>query len=732
MNERLASRHIVLLGIGHTNAHVLRMYAMRGLPDTALTCISDHHVSAYSGMLPAVLAGQLPKTAMEIDLVKLCASVGARLITQRVSGLDPTKRQIHFEYRPPMDYDLLSIGVGSTAVRNAVSVTSKSVVELKPMQSFLERLQTVVSQLKEKVGDRSLRVAVAGSGAAGLEIAFCLPAFIKKHWSGNFSITLVTRSKNILEGSRTRTRQMALNEFQHRNVKVVTAATVDSLEEGRITFSNGETLDADVVIWSTGAAPPPILSQLGLATDANGFLLTRPTLQSVTNPHVFAVGDTGTLETQPTPKAGVYAVRQGPILWKNLQRSLAGEPLKPYRPQHNFMQLLNLGDGTAIGQWKSLTFSGRWVMRLKHSIDTAFMDKFQAEPMLDEEDPMQCRGCGCKVGADLLASALPAAGNIKFDDAAEIGRTEEHKIVASTDFFTSPFVDPFLTGRVAALHAASDIVASGAEAKYALSNVVIPMGPPGPQQAVLRELLAGAKCEFDAMDAAIVGGHTIEGPRLEIGFTVIGNTMGENLLEKRNLQVGDGLYVTKPIGIGVLLAAHMRSRCSAEDYGQLVDAMLERQHAYARLAIQSGIIAGTDITGFGLAGHLLEMLDASQTGACLQLDRIPVLPGACDAIAGGIQSSLAPSNRMAAVKIQATPDIRRHPTFDLLFDPQTCGGLLLGIADEQMQSLELKIADSGFRPLVRIGTVTASNAIQQPLLVDSLDKSLVNDHPSSK
>ena len=121
-------------------------------------------------------------------------------------------------------------------------------------------------------------------------------------------------------------------------------------------------------------------------------------------------------------------------------------------------------------------------MRLKHSIDTAFMDKFQAEPMLDEEDPMQCRGCGCKVGADLLASALPAAGNIKFDDAAEIGRTEEHKIVASTDFFTSPFVDPFLTGRVAALHAASDIVASGAEPKHALSNVVIPMGPRDPSR----------------------------------------------------------------------------------------------------------------------------------------------------------------------------------------------------------------------------------------------------------
>ena len=227
------------------------------------------------------------------------------------------------------------------------------------------------------------------------------------------------------------------------------------------------------------------------------------------------------------------------------------------------------------------------------------------------------------------------------------------------------------------------------------------------------------KCEFDAMGASIVGGHTIEGPRLEIGFTVIGNAIGENLLEKRNLQVGDGLYVTKPVGIGVLLAAHIRSRCSAKDYTQLVESMLERQHAYATLAIQSGVMAATDITGFGLAGHLLEMLEASQKAASLDLNQLPVLTGAAEAIANGIQSSLAPSNRMAAAKIQTTRDIRREPTFDLLFDPQTCGGLLLGIADHQIQTLNSKIAEAKLRPLIWIGEVTQSSDNQRPLLVNS-------------
>ena len=332
------------------------------------------------------------------------------------------------------------------------------------------------------------------------------------------------------------------------------------------------------------------------------------------------------------------------------------------------------------------------------------MKMYEPIQMTDDE-PMQCRGCGCKVGSGLLNSALPSAGKIQFDDAAEIGKTADYKLVASTDFFTSPFLDPYLAGRVAALHAASDIVASGARPKHALSNVVIPEGPAVAQRSTLCELLAGAKREFDAMGAAIVGGHTIEGPRLEVGFTVIGNAVGSNLLQKQNLQEGDGLYITKPLGIGVLLAAHMRSRCKAEHYSELVKAMLERQHEYAALAVNSGVTAGTDITGFGLAGHLLEMLEASNLAATLRLEKIPTLPGASETLAAGIQSSLAPSNRLAVTKVDASSVARQSARFELLFDPQTCGGLLLGMTDRAATLLNTAIVNSELRPLIKIGTV---------------------------
>ncbi len=195
--------------------------------------------------------------------------------------------------------------------------------------------------------------------------------------------------------------------------------------------------------------------------------------------------------------------------------------------------------------------------------------------------------------------------------------------MASTDFFSSPVDDAFLAGRIAALHSASDIIASGAGPTEALANVVLPDGDRLTQQRTLRDFLQGARREFDAMGASVVGGHTIVGPRMEIGFTVIGRPLGQSLVRKQNLKSGDHLYLTKPLGIGVLLAAQMRSICPADAYTSLLEAMFQQQHAFARIAVDLGIDAGTDVTGFGLIGHLIEMLTTSNVAAVIQPRRHP-------------------------------------------------------------------------------------------------------------
>jgi selenide,water dikinase len=356
-------------------------------------------------------------------------------------------------------------------------------------------------------------------------------------------------------------------------------------------------------------------------------------------------------------------------------------------------------------------------MRLKNSIDSGFMDKFQVQRMSGDatmdagEDAgageMQCRGCGCKLGSDILQSALALDTEIPPEDAAEIGGDDTARLVASTDFFSSPVDDPFLAGRITALHSASDIVASGAKVTEALANVVLPEGDPGAQRRTLSDFIAGARCEFDAMNASVVGGHTIVGPRMEVGFTVIGRPLGKSLIRKSNLRPGNQLYLTKPLGIGVLLAAQMRSMCPARDYETLISAMLERQHALAQVAVDVGIDAGTDVTGFGLAGHLIEMLSASDVAAVVELEDIPTLPGAIELIGQGVESSLAPDNLGSGSDVAVARSLTdaQHAKYRILFDPQTCGGLLLGAREDQQQRLVEQMCETGLPRPAHIGRV---------------------------
>ncbi len=376
MIERLCARHVVLLGIGHTNAHVLRMWKMNPIPDTDLTCISDYTIATYSGMLPAVLAGQIPAERMQIDLVKLCSSVDARLITDRVSGINHQTSEVLFVDRPPVVFDALSIGIGSTASTGGVDIESDSFVQIKPMQTFLERLRTAIAIVEQRSERGELQVVVVGSGVAGIEITFCLPSFLKSTTSRSFSLHLVTRSDQILPEVEERTRDLVAREFDQRNVTVLAGKAVTRVTPDAVMLDDGGTINADLVIWATGAAPPALLSQLDLARDDRGFIATDRTLQSTSENKVFAVGDTGTIIDEGLPKAGVYAVRQGPILWENLHRLLDGRQLQKYKPQRSFLKLMNLGDGRAIGQWKGFAFSGRWVMRLKDTIDSSFIDKY--------------------------------------------------------------------------------------------------------------------------------------------------------------------------------------------------------------------------------------------------------------------------------------------------------------------------------------------------------------------
>ncbi len=726
MNKELGRNTIVLLGAGHTNAHVLRMWKMKPIENAQLVCVSNYPIATYSGMMPGVLAGQYDILEMEIDLVRFCASAGVRLVLGDVTGIDREQRELQFTNRPPLAYEFLSVGIGSRPTVSGVDVKDDSkLVAIKPMQTFLERLtthlqSTATSQTKP-------RIAIVGGGIGSIEIAFCLDRRIKDSPDSlglsagqQADITLVTGSQRVGAGLAESTQDRVKTVFDLHGIQQQTGSRVKIINGQQLELSDGTLHDFDLIIWATSAIAPELLSVFDLDIDDRGFLKTRPTLQTVADDNIFAVGDSGTMVDFDLPKAGVFAVRQGPVLWDNLQRAVWQRKLVTYQPQQSFLKLINTADGKTIAERGQRSFYGRWCWHLKNRIDKKFMRMYQdytsmpmppAAPATDE-DAMRCLGCGGKIGSQLLSSILDELevpdhpdviiGLDQPDDAA-IVKTQNNQVTVTTDFFASPLDDPYLSGRIAVLNSVSDCFVMGAQPTGALAMVQLPLGHPRAQRQVMRELMAGAVEELNRAGAVIVGGHSIEGPRLIAGFTVLGHQLSDPKT-KGMLKPGDQLILAKPIGSGVLLAALMQGKLPAKDYQPMIESMLKSNQVALKLIDKFGVLAMTDVTGFGLAGHAAEMLKASQCSATIRMDDVPRLQGCQALIEAGVESTLAPDNRFAATKVKLG-DLDA-PRYASLFDPQTCGGLLFGIDPSSVETSLEFLANQGFENSAVIGEVT--------------------------
>lgn len=723
MNSTLPQHEIVLLGAGHTNSHVLRMWKMAPLAGARLTCVSDFSIATYSGMLPGTLAGLYSPEQMQIDLVRFCASAGVRLLTGRVTGLDLPRRRLLFDDRPELPFDVLSIGIGSVPNDDAVEEDA-AVLAIKPMQTFLPRLDERVDALRANIAERPLRLAVVGGGAGGVEISFCLPFHLRKRWPGlAFELELIDKHGALPHGADDKTAAVVRRELERRGVRLTLGRSVVSVADGQLTFDDGAQRPIDLALWATSAEGPSLLAGLGLPVDERGFLLTHATLQTTAEAPVFVVGDSGTSLEHPAPKAGVYAVRQGPILWENLQRTLSGRPLVEYVPQRGFLSLLATGDRRAVLSYKGFSAHAGWCWKLKDYIDSRFMAKYQDyRPMTPSATPsatapMRCAGCGGKLGGSILSRVLqrleiPPSEHVLLglqqpDDAAIVQPPGGRPLAATIDFFAAFLDDPYLVGRVAALNALSDLFAIRATPLAAMALATLPLGPPRAQEQLLYELLAGGLHELREAGATLVGGHTIEGPATTIGFSLLGDAGAERPHLKSGLRAGDLLVLTKPLGSGILLAAHMQARCRAAWMDALIPVLLASNQPAAEVAGRFDVSGATDVTGFGLAGHLLEMLNASQAAAELRLDALPLLPGAAELVAEGVESTLAPANREAESEIEDARSSANasRAAYSVLFDPQTSGGLLLGVRPDQAEQFVAQLREANPCSVAIIGEV---------------------------
>jgi selenide,water dikinase len=458
-------------------------------------------------------------------------------------------------------------------------------------------------------------------------------------------------------------------------------------------------------------------------------------LQSLSDPLIFAAGDVAGVVDHPRPKAGVFAVRQGPPLAANLRRALLGQPPRPFTPQTKFLSLISTGDQYAVASRGDWAAEGRWLWRLKDWIDRGFMRKYGALPDMAEpraplaagvadqaalaqlaHGAMRCGGCGAKIGASVLARVMArlapmtrpdvVIGLDAPDDAAAVRPPPGRIMVHTVDFFRDFVGDPYVFGQIAANHSLGDVFAMGAEPQTALAIATVPYGIEAKVEDALFQLMAGAVKVLDAAGCALVGGHSAEGAELALGFAVNGTVAEGALLRKAGLAPGQALILTKPIGTGALFAAAMRGRARGRWLDAAIASMLLSAKDAAACLRRHGAAAMTDVTGFGVIGHLAEMAKPAGVDIALDPAAVPVLDGALDCVRAGIFSSLQPQNlslRRALADASAADD----PRAALLFDPQTAGGLLAGIPADAAEAALAELRALGYAHAAIIGRVAA-------------------------
>ena len=677
------TRDLVLVGGGHAHALVLRMLAMDPVPGARLTLVSPASHTPYSGMLPGLVAGHYRFEDTHIDLARLCQWAGVRFLRDTVTALDPARRELHFAQRPPLGYDLLSLDIGSQPTLEVVPGAREHAVPVKPVAEFWQRWQAGLAS------HGGQRIAVVGGGAGGLELALAMAHAL----AGSGATLVLYCGGELLPGYHRSARAAARDAIGRLGVTLEEGARVSEVHAGELHLEDGRRESFDSLYWCTAAAAAPWVKASGLAVDERGFLAVDDTLRSVDDGRVFGAGDIATQVNHPRPKAGVYAVRQGPTLAHNLRASLTGASLREHRPQQRFLSLLSLGEQRATADRGPFSATGAWVWRWKDHIDRSFMRRFSDLPRMTAardsaaaaQSQAPCGGCGAKVGGDPLAEALAALradfpahclpGGAAAEDAAALPAASG-TLLQSLDTLRALVDDPWLMGRIAAQHALNDLYASGARPRAALAALTLPFAAPAVQARDLRQVLAGALTAFAEADCVLLGGHSLQGPEWQLGFAVTGEAAADEPLRKRGARAGDALVLTRPLGVGVLFAAHMQLAADGRDIDAALTLMGASQAAALDAAVAGGAHAATDVTGFGLAGHLCEML-GEDLGATLDLAALPVLPGAEAAIAAGLRSTAAPANLAAwgARVLGAGDPVRQQ----LLFDPQTAGGLLLAL-----------------------------------------------------
>ncbi|MBA2483314.1 MAG: FAD-dependent oxidoreductase, partial [Nitrosomonas sp.] len=446
-------KNLILIGGGHSHIAVIKELGMKPLPGVRITLVSENTYTPYSGMLPGLIAGHYNFDDCHIDLRKLCQWANIRFISSKVKSINIKENKVICHQYPSLFYDLLSINTGSTPRLHTIHGALKYGHAVKPINKFISQWQLWLRAAATTTQTRE--IIVVGGGAAGIEVLLAMR--YRLHNTGNIraKFTLICSEESILSSHNQRVQKFFQQHLIALGIKIITNQKAVSITAHQLLLTNGQKLDVDFVTWAIDAGAQSWLAESGLQCDSKGFIQVDKFLRSISHPEVFAAGDSAAFTPSPLPKAGVYAVRQAPILTKNLIASLKKQSLHPFKPQHRYLSLLTTGERHAVASRGLLFAKGKWVWHWKNHIDRKFMARFNPAPMISRNknddnlnETMRCGGCGAKISSSILQKVLsqlairphPDLVNSLGDDAAIINLPAGTQLIQSVDFFRG-FID---------------------------------------------------------------------------------------------------------------------------------------------------------------------------------------------------------------------------------------------------------------------------------------------------
>ena len=732
----MSDEHLVLAGGGHTHALILRRWCMKPhlKPQGLITLINRHSTTLYSGMIPGLIADYYNLDEVIINLRSLSEQAGISFVMAEIIGINLVENSIYLQGRPPIHFKRMSLDIGSeTSLKPGLMKIKRNDLRV-PIKPLDQSLKWIEAQDNEASVVSQEPLTVIGSGLSAVEVVLAL----RNRW-----------------GTRPLQLQAEFGKL-HPQFK-------QALFESRINVLSKEESISGPALLCTGNKTPDWLLKSQLPVDRNGRVMTTQTLQVINHPNLFAVGDCGVIKNNYRSPSGVWAVRAADFLASNLERSCENIQLIDWSPQKRALQLIGRGQSkskikSAWALWGGLLIGPHyWLWKLKEFIDKRFIASFQQidemrQPFQLETENMGCRGCAAKLPAKTLKDALEQAdlsvlGN-QPEDAAFIASLPNYEsIFQSVDGFPALVSDPWLNGRLTALHACSDLWSMGARVLSAQVVITLPNVSERIQQELLAQSLSGIKSALEPQGAKLIGGHSLEARSLStepisLGIQIdlcINGVLPAGTIPwgKGGFQSGDELLISRALGSGVLFAAARARKVAPEHLDSALEQLSTSQHKILESLLKmqkknnaSQIVhACTDITGFGLLGHLEEMLSASNSGRVqkglpsfrvkLQADLIPHLSGALSLLGDGYFSTLAPSNRRAlrllnnngkkppAIELKLGNDIvfgsREHYQIkELIVDPQTCGPLLIACPKEVASEL---VSEHDW---IRIGSISTN------------------------